>query len=62
MFEKKIIENDEYLGVKIREKRKEMLDLAVEYGIESDETLNVSQELDLLINQSLKKQLKYRMM
>lgn len=62
MLDKKIVEYDELLGIKIKEKRKEMLDRAMEYGLESDETLNVSQELDLLINQSLQKQIKYRMM
>ncbi len=62
MFDKKVIESDEHLGIKIKEKRKEMLDRALEYGIESDETLTVSQELDLLINQSLQQQIKYRMM
>ncbi|WP_236561243.1 aspartyl-phosphate phosphatase Spo0E family protein [Pontibacillus sp. HMF3514] len=62
MFDNKLIESDEHLGIKIREKRKEMLDRAMEFGIESDETLTVSQELDLLINQSLHKQIKYRMM
>ena len=62
MFEKKALESEEHLGLKIREKRQEMLDRALEYGIESDETLSVSQELDILINKSLKKQVKYRMM
>ncbi len=62
MFDKKIIESDEHLRIKIRKKRKEMLERAKEYGIESDETLIVSQELDLLINQSLQIQIKYRIM
>jgi len=50
------------LEKQIIEKRQEMLDSALEYGMESVETLNISKELDLLINQSLKEQLKYRVM
>ncbi|MYL34794.1 Spo0E family sporulation regulatory protein-aspartic acid phosphatase [Pontibacillus yanchengensis] len=44
--------NDE-LQVQIQEKRQKMIHSAKEHGLQSDQTINISQELDILINKFL---------
>ncbi|KGP71437.1 aspartyl-phosphate phosphatase Spo0E family protein [Pontibacillus yanchengensis] len=44
--------NDE-LQVQIHEKRQKMIHSAKENGLQSEQTLNISQELDVLINKFL---------
>lgn len=55
-----VSERDLYSNIslykKINEKRKEMFEIADKHGMESDHTLSISIELDLLINEYLQKQ------